>query len=64
MLDEKQKAQYMRKYEKTDTAQRWRMDCPVCHKAFDMSKDSVEYVKTKRGTELWIHTECVRKWGE
>ncbi|MBR3237406.1 MAG: hypothetical protein IKF99_03115 [Oscillospiraceae bacterium] len=64
MLSDSQKAQYKRKREKLPEAQRWRMDCPVCHKAFDMSKDSVEYVKTKRGTELWIHTECVRKWGE
>lgn len=39
-------------------------ECPVCHKtihSYDL--DNVEYVKTKRGTEVFIHTDCVKKWG-
>lgn len=40
-------------------------ECPVCGKAIYTSDlDSVEYIKTKRGTEIFIHTECVKKWGE
>ena len=39
--------------------------CPVCHKAIkeEDAKD-VEYVKTKRSTELLVHTKCAPKWGE
>lgn len=39
--------------------------CPVCGEYITTNdaKD-VEYIKTKRGTELFIHTECVKKWGE
>lgn len=39
--------------------------CPVCNKEVDGTEaDELEYVKTKRGTEIFIHTECVKKWSE
>ena len=39
-------------------------ECPVCGKAIYTSDlDDTEYVKTKRGTEIFIHAKCVSKWG-
>lgn len=39
--------------------------CPVCGKELKEDKlDGVEYVKTKRGTEIFIHTDCVGRWGK
>ena len=37
--------------------------CPVCGK--EIRKDDapdVEYIETKRRTQILIHTKCVRKW--
>lgn len=40
-------------------------ECPVCHKTiYSQDLDNIEYVKTKRGTEIFIHTRCVKKWGK
>jgi hypothetical protein len=37
--------------------------CPVCGKTVTPEDgDDLEYVKTKRGTHIFIHTACVRKW--
>lgn len=37
--------------------------CPVCGKKLKESTlDGVEYVKTKRGTEIFIHRGCVKNW--
>lgn len=37
--------------------------CPVCGKELKESTlDGVEYVKTKRGTEIFIHRGCVKNW--
>lgn len=34
--------------------------CPVCNKDCHTSDaEELEYIKTKRGTEIFIHTECV-----
>ena len=42
-----------------------KIHCPVCGEELKESKlDGVEYVKTKRGTEMFIHNGCVRKWGD
>ena len=39
--------------------------CPVCGKEIkEDNLDGVEYVKTKRGTEIFIHNGCVGKWGD
>lgn len=42
------------------------MKCPVCGKEIKEDDDlnDVEYVKTKRGTEIFIHTKCVSKWSK
>ena len=38
--------------------------CPVCNKpCYESEYENLEYIKTKRGTEIFIHTECVKKWG-
>lgn len=37
--------------------------CPVCGKKLKESTlDGVEYVETKRGTEIFIHRDCVKNW--
>ena len=38
--------------------------CPVCGKEIqERDLDKVEYIKTKRQTVIFIHTRCVKKWG-
>lgn len=64
MLTDKQKIEYNKKRNKLPEAERWQMDCPVCLKPINPAEDEAEYVKTKRGTEIWIHTACVPKWGK
>lgn len=63
MLTEKMKMDCNKKRSKMAEAERWKMDCPVCLKKIDTATEDAEYVKTKRGTEIWIHTACVQKWG-
>lgn len=42
-----------------------KVKCPVCGKEIKPENlDGVEYVKTKRGSEIFIHTKCVKKWGK
>ena len=42
-----------------------KIHCPVCGKELKEDKlDGVEYVKTKRKSEIFIHTKCVRNWGK
>lgn len=37
--------------------------CPVCGQELrESGLDGVEYVKTKRGTEIFIHRDCVKNW--
>ena len=38
-------------------------DSPVCGDHIYDSDDSWEYVKTKGGTEIFIHSFCVKMWG-
>ena len=33
--------------------------CPVCDSECCES-DNLEYIRTKRGTEIFIHTECMK----
>lgn len=39
--------------------------CPICNDyvRIDQAGDA-DYIKTKRGTEIFIHTACAKKWGE
>lgn len=38
--------------------------CPVCGKVLGLEEaKDMEYVKTKRGTEIFVHTVCVPRWG-
>lgn len=42
-----------------------KIHCPVCGEELKEDKlDGVEYVKTKRRSEVFIHTKCVRNWGK
>lgn len=51
------------KYNRNDEDKK--VKCPVCSKEItEADIDTVGYVKTKRGTEILIHTACVKKWGE
>ena len=35
--------------------------CPVCNSpCFSFDADNLEYIKTKRGTEIFLHTKCVK----
>lgn len=39
--------------------------CPVCGQELKEDKlDGVEYIKTKRGTEIFIHRDCVGRWSK
>ena len=39
--------------------------CPVCGKKIaEDDLEKVEYIKTKRGTVIFVHTKCVKKWGK
>lgn len=39
--------------------------CPICGKEiYPSAAPDVEYILTKRGTEILAHTKCIRKeWG-
>lgn len=36
--------------------------CGICGKQIFESEENIEYVKTKRGTEIFAHRECIGKW--
>lgn len=39
--------------------------CPVCDGVcYESDSDKLEYIRTKRGTVIFVHTECVKKWGD
>lgn len=39
--------------------------CPVCNEyIYSHDHANIEYVKTNRGSEIFIHTECVKHWGD
>lgn len=39
--------------------------CPVCGLTLYVSDaEDLEYIKTKRGTDIFIHTSCAMKWSE
>lgn len=40
----------------------WTCICPVCSKQIYEKDPDIEYVKTKRGTEIFIHTQCIKEW--
>jgi hypothetical protein len=50
---------------KLDNNSKFKCTCPVCGKEITTDSDftDIEYVKTKRGTEIFIHQDCVRAWG-
>lgn len=40
-------------------------ECPVCkEKVTPADYAELEYVLTKRGTNIFIHSKCVNKWGQ
>ena len=40
-------------------------ECPVCkQKVTPADYADLEYILTKRGTNIFIHTKCVSRWGQ
>ncbi|WP_418206008.1 hypothetical protein [Anaerotignum faecicola] len=37
--------------------------CGICGQEISYGEDGIEYVKTKRGTEIFVHRDCIKKWG-
>ena len=37
--------------------------CGICEQEISYREDGIEYVKTKRGTEIFVHRDCIKKWG-
>lgn len=37
--------------------------CGICGQEIFFGEEGIEYVKTKRGTEIFVHRNCIRKWG-
>lgn len=37
--------------------------CGICGQEISYGEDDIEYVKTKRGTEIFVHRDCIKKWG-
>ena len=38
--------------------------CPVCGEATNASDPELEYVRTKRKTDIFVHRVCVKNWGK
>ena len=36
--------------------------CGVCGKQITEGEEDIEYVKTKRGTEIFVHRPCLKHW--
>lgn len=37
--------------------------CPICGRMmYTRDADELEYIKTKRHTEIFIHTKCIKNW--
>lgn len=43
---------------------RWVCTCPVCDRRINECDQGIGYVKTKRGTDIFVHINCVRDWGK
>jgi ATP-dependent DNA ligase len=54
---------YMKKH--TDNWTKFKCTCQVCSEEITEDSDftGIEYVKTKRGTEIFVHRDCARAWG-
>lgn len=42
----------------------WSCVCPVCGEQIYEQDSGIEYVKTKRGTEIFVHTQCIVEWNK
>ena len=42
----------------------WKCLCPVCGEHIYENDSVVEYVKTKRGAEIFMHRECIGNWNK
>lgn len=38
-------------------------DCPVCGDRINDTDDSWEYIRTKSGSDIFIHRFCIKHWG-
>ena len=39
-----------------------KITCPVCCQEIEENEAGVEYSKTKSGSEIFIHTDCIKRW--
>ena len=54
-----------RQCKKLDELKGYKKECPVCGRImYSRDADELEYIKTKRGTDIFIHTECVKNWSK
>ena len=43
----------------------YKKEGPVCGRMLYASDaDELEYINTKRGTEIFIHTKCIKDWSK
>ena len=38
------------------------ISCGICGKQITEGEEDIEYVKTKRGTEIFVHGSCLKHW--
>ena len=54
-----------RQVKKLEKLKGYKKECPVCGRTLYASDaEELEYIKTKRGTDIFIHTECVKNWSK
>jgi len=39
-----------------------KITCPVCCQEIEENEAGVEYSKTKSGSEIFIHNDCIKRW--
>lgn len=61
LVDKKQMWTRFRSIEKADPNSRI-LRCGVCGKQITEGEEGIEYVKTKRGTEIFAHGACIKRW--
>lgn len=40
----------------------FKISCPVCGKEIREKEEGIEYTKTKRGSDVFVHKACIRGW--
>ncbi len=40
----------------------FKISCPVCGREIKENDEGIEYAKTKRGSDVFVHKTCIRRW--